>query len=134
MSFCRAVTWTSVCHAGLSLSLTPTLRLLKQPLSHSSGPIQYDSPLYGQCGPRFSALRLFVLCVYRRFTFPAGFKKTLTHPTPLHKPSGLILIMPCLLSVRLNGGVLLYHIIPSHISQTASAIYEKVWFYTAVMD
>lgn len=124
MSFCRAVTWTSVCHAGLFLSLTPTLRLLKQPLSHSSGPIQYDSPLYGQCGLRFSALRLFVLRVYRRFTSLAEFKKkkNLTHPAPLHKPNGLIRIMPQLLSVGLNGGALLYQIILSRISHTAGAI------------
>jgi len=60
---------------SLSLSLTPTLRLLKQPLSlslslsHSSGPIQYDSPLCGPVWPpRFSALRPFVIRVYRRFT------------------------------------------------------------------
>lgn len=124
VSFCRAVTWTSVCHAGLFLSLTPTLRLLKQPLSHSSGPIQYDSPLYGQCGLRFSALRLFVLRVYRRFTSLAELKKkkNLTHPAPLHKPNGLIRIMPQLLSVGLNGGALLYQIILSRISHTAGAI------------
>lgn len=94
MSFCRAVTWTSVCHAGLSLSLTPTLRLLKQPLSHSSGPIQYDSPLYGQCGPRFSALRLFVLRVYRRFTFQGspGSPHTLAQTKRPNSPNALAII------------------------------------------
>lgn len=80
VSFCSAVTWTSVCHAGPFLGLTPTLRLLKQPLSCSSRPIQCDSLLCGQCGPRFSALRVFVLRVYRRFAFPSDF---LRHP-PLH--------------------------------------------------
>lgn len=80
VSFCRAVTWTSVCHAGPFLSLTPTLRRLKQPPSHRSGPIQYDSPLYGQCGLRFSALRLFVRHVYWRFMFLTEFKKPLLTP------------------------------------------------------
>lgn len=102
MSICRAVIWTSVCHAGLSLSLTPTLRLLKQALCHSSGPIQYDSPLYGQCGPSFSALGLFVLCVYRRFMIPIGFRNPSLTPHLLHKPRGLILVMPQLLSIRLK--------------------------------
>lgn len=109
-------------HWALFLSLTPTLRLLNQPLSHSSGPIQYDSPLYGQCGLRFSTLRrLCALCLQTLYV-PGRIQKPLAHPAPLHKPNDLIPIIPLLLSVSLSRGTLLYQIILSRMSKPAGAI------------
>lgn len=71
---------------------------------------------------RFSALRVLCALCLQTLYVPSRIQKALAHPTPLHNPSGLILVMPQLLSVRLNDLIV-------YFTDSAVPFMRSFWFY-----